>query len=197
MNLSERVNALAARTGTIVGGLVSGFNQLQALVYSDISPRLSTTESVANGALTRALGDGSVQAVNANVNFTGTLQQGGVAVVNTASAQTLQAKTIVSPILQGFRPTTTLFTAAGDILSTTSVVLVQSSTGIALRLPSQTSATGMTITIKNVTATAATHTITPRTGTIDGAASVTITGAYSSITLFCTSSNWFISGRYN
>lgn len=197
MNLSERVNALAVRSGYIAGQLTGLFQQLQLIVLNDISPRLTAIETVANGALTKALGDGSVQTVNANVNFSGTLQQSGAAVVNTASAQTLQAKTIVSPILQGFRPTTTLFSASGDILSTTAVVLVQSSTGIALRLPTQTSATGMTITIKNVTATATTHTITPRTGTIDGAASVTITGAYSSITLFCTSSNWFISGRYN
>jgi hypothetical protein len=136
------------------------------------------------------------QTVSSPVDFTGVFTVGGVAVVTTSGAQTILDKTLDRPILRGVRYTSTLFTSSGDILSTTSIVLAQSSTGLALRLPAVTSMTGLTIIIKNVTATATTHTITSRSpSTIDGQTSATITNAYGWIEVFCTSSNWFIVGR--
>lgn len=87
--------------------------------------------------------------------------------------------------------------ATGDVTLTSAdldrVILLPSTGAQAITLPASADSAGHTITFKKTTANAVAATLTPASGTIDGAATnAVIDAAQDSLTIFCDGTNWHI-----
>jgi hypothetical protein len=90
--------------------------------------------------------------------------------------------------------------ATGNITLTTAdldkVILLPSTGAQAITLPASADCAGRSITFKKTTADAVAATITPASGTIDGAANhAAIDAANDTITAFCDGTNWYITAQ--
>ena len=102
---------------------------------------------------------------------------------------TIFAVSLTSPAASSIQTINTI-TMNTTLSSAYNYVLVNGSGAVTVTLPSP--VTGTTYTIKNIST--FTTTITPTSGTIDGAASFLIPIQYTSVSLITDGTNWFITG---
>lgn len=129
---------------------------------------------------------------------TGNTFVGVVVGVSATNVAIIQGKTNrCCPIAQ--RGTRTL-AATGNITLTTAdldkVILLPSTGAQTITLPASADCAGRSITVKKTTADAVAATITPASGTIDGAANhAAIDAANDTITAYCDGTNWYITAQ--
>jgi hypothetical protein len=88
---------------------------------------------------------------------------------------------------------TTVTASTTLVTAQSGVVLVSNAAAATITLPAAVSATGLTFTIKRLTANAVT--VASAGGTIDGAATLALAAQYDFITVISDGSNWYITGR--
>jgi hypothetical protein len=207
------MGASASATLTINPGTVVGANTTQNLFNT-----VATTLNIGGAATTLSIGNASGTAtVNGGLTATGTLTGNGTVTLNPANASvslqptgtgsvTINPATVGSinsvnigattagtgrftSLTIGYRAVTG---ASATIAAADAIVGVNYGGACALTLPAV--ASGKKIIIKDESGAAITNniTITPATGTIDGASNIILNISYGAYTLYSNGTNWFV-----
>jgi hypothetical protein len=195
------IGASSGATLTLNPGTIVGANTTQNLFNT-----VATTLNIGGAATTVSIGaatgtttvNNALTASPANLNVTFSPTGTGVVTINPATAGSIDRMNIGATTPGTGRFTslrlgyTAVTGASYTIIATDSIVGVNYGGACALTLPAQ--AAGRYLVIKDESGAALTNniTITPASGTIDGASNIVLNISYGAYTLYSNGTNWFV-----
>lgn len=191
------VTAFNGSTGNVLG--VSSVNGSTGTV-SVVGSIIGSTYIGVSGTTAVTLTNLGVQTITGTANqitassATGTVTLSLPQSIATTSSVTFGSVSVTTATLSTYKVGYTSVTAATYAVTNDSILGVNRAGPVAITLPASAGNTGRVLDIKDESGAAATNniTITPASGTIDGATSLTLNINYGSYRIYCNGTNWFI-----